>query len=335
MSIATDPTESAATTRHELEIRADGSAMMFYAGELPWHGLGEGVADAQTSEEAIKLAGLDWEVEVGPLYGPNMQPIDDMRAIVRTLDGKVLGTAGPGYNPWQNHEGFEFLDGLHKDGVVTYDAAGSLFGGKRIFISARLSEDMRIADEEYVRYLLLVLHHDAHGAIKAVGTDVRAVCNNTVNRALTAGPLFKISHTKNMDYRLSEAQRMLQISTEQSRNFKAFMERAALAKVDSKQELKIQTAIFGSLDEEPSKLKQNAIELFKTIYEAEQALNGRTAYSLVQAATGYIDHGKRYLGDSEKRIETRFASLVDPRGVGFQQKQDVLTIVGRMEGVKA
>lgn len=320
---------------NELEIREDNSAMMFYAGDLPWHGLGTGVENAVNSEEALQLAGLDWDVEVGPIYGPDMQPIPDRRSIYRTLDNKVLGVCSPGYKPFSNASGIQWLDSLLADDVLTYDAAGSLFSGKRVFISARMREDMRIADEDYRTYLLLVLHHDANGAIKVIHTDVRAVCNNTVERAMHNGQqMAKIQHTINLDINLEQARQVLKISTEQSRNFKEFMERAALVKVDSKQEKKIAEVIFGSLDEEMPKVKANAVELFKTIYEAEQPLNGRTAYSLVQAATGYIDHGRRYMGDSTKRLENRFASLVDPSGSGYQKKEQVLTIVGRMDGVK-
>lgn len=35
---------------------------MFSVREIPWHGLGTVVADAPSSEDALKLAGLDWEV---------------------------------------------------------------------------------------------------------------------------------------------------------------------------------------------------------------------------------------------------------------------------------
>jgi hypothetical protein len=46
---------------HELES-------MFYYGETPWHGLGKKVDKALTAEEAIKIAGLDWQVETVPIY---------------------------------------------------------------------------------------------------------------------------------------------------------------------------------------------------------------------------------------------------------------------------
>ena len=35
---------------------------------VPWHGLGTPVLHAPTSEEALTLAGLDWEVLKTPVY---------------------------------------------------------------------------------------------------------------------------------------------------------------------------------------------------------------------------------------------------------------------------
>ena len=46
---------------HNLEIK-DGKASFVAKGEKAWHGLGQVVDKAMTSEEAIKLANLDYEV---------------------------------------------------------------------------------------------------------------------------------------------------------------------------------------------------------------------------------------------------------------------------------
>ena len=51
---------------HQIEI-INGVASMAYASDrgLPWHGLGQAADTAMTSEEALRLANLDWNVEIG------------------------------------------------------------------------------------------------------------------------------------------------------------------------------------------------------------------------------------------------------------------------------
>ena len=41
---------------------------MAYAGQVPWHGLGQKVEHTLTPEEMLKAAGLDWTVSKRPVY---------------------------------------------------------------------------------------------------------------------------------------------------------------------------------------------------------------------------------------------------------------------------
>jgi hypothetical protein len=55
-----------------LEIdTSTGRAGVFVAGKPAWHRLGRVIDRAATSAEAIRLAGLDWDVEQWPLVARN------------------------------------------------------------------------------------------------------------------------------------------------------------------------------------------------------------------------------------------------------------------------
>ena len=114
---------------------------MMYVGETPWHGLGVKVIDAPTSEDAIKLAGLDWKVIQKEMYikdpNGNMIMVPQMKANVRDIDGKFLGPVTDRYRIVQNNEAFTFTDELLGNGV-RYESAGSLASGKRIWLLARM-----------------------------------------------------------------------------------------------------------------------------------------------------------------------------------------------------
>lgn len=149
---------------HEIEIMENGTARTFYAGEEPWHGLGQAVEREVTSEAAIKLAGLDWTVEKREMFLPGKVKIDDIPVVgqqvpkffatVRTEDESILGVVGNEYTVIQNEEAFAFLDLLVSEGAAMYNCAGSLFGGRRIFITCKLPESMQVGPDQVDKYLV-------------------------------------------------------------------------------------------------------------------------------------------------------------------------------------
>lgn len=59
---------------------------MFSVREKPWHGLGTIVMDAPTSADALRLAGLDWDVVQEPIYAAFKEPIEGYKANIRDSD---------------------------------------------------------------------------------------------------------------------------------------------------------------------------------------------------------------------------------------------------------
>ncbi len=54
---------------------------MFYVRKAPWHGLGTKVEDAPTSEDALELAGLNWDVIQEKIYTGNGNVVSDSTPI--------------------------------------------------------------------------------------------------------------------------------------------------------------------------------------------------------------------------------------------------------------
>ena len=70
---------------------------MMYVREKPWHGLGTMVAEAPTSADALRLAGLDWNVRQEEVRDLRGKAIPGYRANVRESDESVLGIVGERY----------------------------------------------------------------------------------------------------------------------------------------------------------------------------------------------------------------------------------------------
>jgi hypothetical protein len=59
-------------------------------------------------------------------------------SIVREDTGAMLGKVGSIYKPFQNTEGFAFLDGVIGEFGAKYESAGALYGGSKVFMLVHL-----------------------------------------------------------------------------------------------------------------------------------------------------------------------------------------------------
>lgn len=95
--------------------------------------------------------------------------IRGFKANVRDRDNQVLGIVTDRYKVVQNEEAFAFTDALLGEGV-RYETAGSLQGGKRTWMLARLPHQYIISGDEISPYLVFMNSHDGTGAIKTAIT---------------------------------------------------------------------------------------------------------------------------------------------------------------------
>ncbi len=214
---------------------------------LPWHGLGTFVEKAMTSKEAIKLAGLDYQLEKVPLkwaYGPTGTKGESKRSceVVRTDNGISLGTVGTGFEIVQNVEAFDFFDSLvgdpKKDSnkLAMFETAGALGAGEKIFITAKLPKQIKVGKDDMIdQYLFLYMGHDGSTPITVAFTPVRIVCNNTLNAALgDCQNKVVIKHTKNAKERFQIAHQIMGITNEADKYLEAVFNKMAKVKITDK-----------------------------------------------------------------------------------------------------
>ena len=185
---------------------------MFYTRQKPWHGLGVMVAEALSSSEALTISGLDWLVTQQPIYTETGHLIPNYKANVRSSDNSILGVVSDRYSIVQNKSAFEFTDNLLGEGV-RYETAGSLQGGRRVWLLAKLPEKYFMEGEEITPYLVFSNAHDGSAAITVAMTPIRVVCANTLNLALKqAKRAWSAKHIGNIGDKLHEAQETLELA---------------------------------------------------------------------------------------------------------------------------
>jgi hypothetical protein len=144
-------------------------------------------------------------------------------ANVRTDTGAVLGVVSRDYRVFQNWEAFDFMDQIVGEGVARYETAGALKGGRRVWMLARMPQDVQVSREDIVHpYILLTNSHDGSMALRMIPTPVRVVCQNTLNLALGRarhGEGLTIRHCESLEGRVREAQAKLGLLTERLEQF--------------------------------------------------------------------------------------------------------------------
>lgn len=288
---------------------------MFYTREKPWHGLGTMVAEAPTSRDALRLAGLDWRVEQHPIQTASGLPLAGYKANVRAADRQVLGVVTDKYKIVQNEEAFAFTDSLLGEGV-TYETAGSLQNGRRVWILAKLPHRYIISGDEITPYLVFTNAHDGSGAIRAAMTPVRVVCNNTLNLALaTAKRSWSANHVGQLQDKLQDArQTLLYADAYMSELGKTFSQLSAIKLSDHKV-MEYIDALF-PLDENHSiqqvkNMRRLKEDLKMRYFDAPDLQDtGRNGYRFINAVSDFATHASP-LRKTRNYQENLFARTID------------------------
>lgn len=287
---------------------------MFYVGrEVPWHGLGTQVESAPTSKDALVYAGLDWGVEQRNIYDAvSGKIIPGYYANTRTSDDSVLGVVGNRYKIVQNVEAFEFTDSLVGQGV-TYETAGSLRGGRTIWLLAKLP-NQKILGDDIIPYICFTNSHDGSGCIKVCMTPTRVVCNNTLNLALsTAKRMWSTRHVGNISGKLEEAKQTLGMATEYMQKLSDEADILANTTVSSTQFDSIVQSLF-PISVNDSKRKIERVEesraKFVKVYNAPDIKKFQgSAWGVVNAAADFADHYS-VVRNTQNGAENRWASVM-------------------------
>jgi phage/plasmid-like protein (TIGR03299 family) len=199
---------------HNLNIKADGTASVMVVGESAWHQLGQNVQEAQTSEQAIQLGGLDYVVEKRTLTAEGLsKPLREV-ATVRTDTNQYLGIVGRNYHIIQNRDAFQFFDPIVEKDEAVYHTAGVLGDGEKIWVQAKMPSHIRVGKDDLTEvFVTLTNSHDGWGALKAYVTPIRVVCENTLRLSLGKNNgVVSIRHTASAEDRIKEAHKLLDIT---------------------------------------------------------------------------------------------------------------------------
>ena len=295
---------------------------MFSVREKPWHyeltkDVTKLIQEAPTSKDALHLAGLDWEVLQTPVYMESGTQIPNYKANVRSTDNACLGIVSDRYQIVQNADAFEFTDaivGETESGIVTYETAGSLCGGRKVWMLAKMPMQ-KVLDDEVEPYMFFSNSHDGSGAIKVGMTPIRIVCNNTLNMALAgAKRCWSTKHVGDIQSKLEEAKMCLSMADQYMQNLDMEADRLANATLYREQIDEILDEMFPINDNDSDRKKQNVQSVKDNFYVAyfmpDILKFGESAWRAVNAMSDMVTHStpKRNTASYE---ENRWGKIMD------------------------
>lgn len=291
---------------HELEVFEDGTAAFASARQDAWHQLGTVVDHTMTAEEVITTAHLDgWNVRKAPITvnvdGVKIK-VDDQFATVRDhpVTGKpdVLGFVGNWYEPIQNEDLAELLNGLVDESGAHFETAGSLRGGTEVFVTMKLPNHIEVGGVDRVdTYIAALGCHNGSRRNKVLVTPVRIVCANTQTAAIKgAVASHEITHTQSASERMGDVRESLGMTFKYMDAFAEEAERminTPMREVDFVNKIrKIFPEHKRSVTERSHKSYENKIFELRQLFtgsETNETIRG-TRWAGYQAVTEWLDH---------------------------------------------
>jgi len=302
---------------------------MMYYGQKPWHGLGVEIKEKVGVEEAIELAGLNWDVTKIPLkvvdeYSEDFNLSEDVFnkiagetvntwATVRCTDGQILGTkSGKNYEVLQNRDAFTWFEPFIESGETFIETAGSLNSGRRIWILATLNRDpIKISGEDTInKHLLLANSHDGTLAVHVALTPVRVVCWNTLDMAIRskATKSLRVKHTRSVKSTLDEIRttiNMIDQEFETTAEHYRFLRSKDISPIDLQKYVRVLFGVERKMSHEISTRTNNQIEKVTELFETQlgKQYSANSYWAAYQAYNQYLVHVKG------RNVATRLNSL--------------------------
>jgi phage/plasmid-like protein (TIGR03299 family) len=294
---------------HELETLANGQTAFVSARLSAWHRLGTVTDDCMTAEDVMAKAFLGgWKVRKIDLQGVETTPdgvsiieCPDRRMTVRTniFTGatEYLGIVGTDYATVQNEEAAEVLNRLVDESGAHFETAGSLRGGRMVFITMKLPTAMRIAGVDDVElYLCATTSHDGTSALRVDASPIRVVCANTQRAAIANSKgSYTFRHTSNVHQQIAQAREAMGLMWRYLDGFQTEAEKMLAETLSMGEFEKVIAQLWPLADDASAQTRNNHKKRASTLRylirdaDTQAAIKG-TRWAGFQAITEYIDH---------------------------------------------
>lgn len=311
----------------------------FFVRKPAWHQLGTVLDEYPGREDAIRLAGHDFDVTAAPLFArfgspeaPVYKEVPGWRQLIATSNGdrknpfhgNLIHVARDSYAVIQNTVLYDFAEALLDQGFK-YETGITLKDGALVALTLILDEPIRLRGDDslILPYLSLSGAHDGSGALKGRSTSVRVVCANTESLAEAEGKRlgtdFTIRHTQKWADRVEDAKKAITGVRKDIESYRVVMDELAQQPVTKSDRDLFASALV--LDQKVASVPRFKADVAKGAYSARVQSNVEearasvlrlfdgptipeahklTAYGLHLAGVEYLDHIRRANNDATR-----------------------------------
>jgi phage/plasmid-like protein (TIGR03299 family) len=279
-------------------------ANMAFAGDTPWHGLGQAMDADAPLEIWAQQAGMEWEIKESVVEykaGSNILQFPERKVLYRSDTLKPLSAVSQTYCVVQPKDVLEFYRDLIDTAGFKMRTAGVLFGGKKFWALADIGKSAKVKANEFGGYLLLATACDGSMATVGQFTSVEVVCNNTLRMAVqnadgTTKPRVSIPHNTTFDP--DKVKRELGLAAGSWDAYINDVRQLAERPVTNREAVQWLIDVFGDPELSPADQAAGDAKIMKMIHSlfttdgAGHELEGRagTLLGLVSATTEYYDY---------------------------------------------
>jgi phage/plasmid-like protein (TIGR03299 family) len=276
--------------------------------------------------EILTTNGLDFTVEKLPLVAPrNRSVITDSGEIadeVQLIDspyfglynsksGEIINTVKKGYTVSQNDEVVELvLRGMDGFGELSVQKAGSLHGGRRVFIQLAIDGLSVVGDDRVKRYVTIIDSNDGTTGLSVGIGDLTMSCSNQFYYFNKEGQS-KIRHSKSLDQKIKEIPNLISMALEQSNRMQDKYRNFTTHSVSDNDAHGLVKTILGvsklssvGVLSDVSTKTTNAMDSLYDMIRIEMAQKGKNAWGLHSGVTRWTTHEKSAPRRDNGRIES-------------------------------
>jgi hypothetical protein len=265
------------------------------------------------TEEILKLHGLDFSIEKHPLKGQNMngdQMITPYFGLFNSKTNECINTCKAGYTVSQNSDIVDMvLQGISKFGdKLSVSKAGSINGGRRVFMQLAIEGDSKVGDDIVKRYVTIIDSNDGSTSLSVGIGDFNMWCGNQFFKFYKSGEA-KFRHTATIEQKIASIPFLIETALDESlRQVEVYRKFLSTPLTQGLADKMIQSVLEHDRLDNPELGKRSVdmIDMFRSNIKTECEHVGDNVWGLFNGLTRYTTHHQ----STPKRLNGKDESLI-------------------------